>query len=143
MPLRTPRVSTPSPRSPRPQPPPEPVPIQNVQRGINLAGDSLATSSRFTVTASGTTNTKGSYTQVFASTKFDSSMLVLSLDDVAVSATNTGVLRDVAIGASGQESVIIANIIFGALGHGPVFQAPIFIAAGTRVAIRIQSATSA
>lgn len=116
------------------------MPIQNVQRGINLAGDSLATSAVFTVTASGTANTKGSYTQVFAATTFDSQQLVIQLDDITVSATNTGVLMDVAVGAGGSEQVIIANINFGAFGHGPVFVAPMFIPAGSRVAVRIQSA---
>lgn len=117
------------------------MPIQNVGRGLNIAGDSTITGT-VTVTASASTNTKGSYAQVFAATAFDTCMIVLQPDDVTVSATNTSTLLDVAIGGAGSETVIINNINLGAWGHGPVFIAPIYIPKGNRVAMRIQSAVA-
>jgi len=116
------------------------MPIQNVQRAPIPpgGGDSVATGA-VTVTASGTINTKGSWTQVFAATTYDTWMIVVQPDDVQVSATNSATLLDVGIGAAGVEQVLIPNIYMGAWNHGSIFQAPMFIPAGTRVAIRCQS----
>jgi hypothetical protein len=117
------------------------MPIQNVQRGANLAGDSVTTGS-VTVTANAVANTKGAWQQVFASTVTDSGWLVVQPDDVFVSATNTGTLLDVGVGAAGVEQVIVPNIVMGAWQHGSMFMCPMFIPAGSRVSIRIQSAVA-
>jgi hypothetical protein len=114
------------------------MPLQNVQRGPNVAGDSMSTS--MTVTGSGTAHTKGAWTQIFASTTVDSGWVVLMPDDVAVSATNTATLVDIGVGAAGSERVVVADINVGGWGHGPSFQAPLFVPAGSRVAVRLQSA---
>lgn len=114
------------------------MPLQNVQRGPNVAGDSLSAS--MTVTASATANTKGAWAQMFAATTVDSGYLVLMPDDITVSATNTATLVDVGVGAAGVEQVVLSNINIGAWGHGSDFIAPLFIPAGSRVSLRIQSA---
>jgi len=112
--------------------------LQNVQRGPNVAGDSLSAS--LAATASGTANTKGAWAQLWASTAVNSSMLVCMFDDVTVSATNTATLVDIGIGGAGSEVVVIANISVGGLGHGTTHVFPLYIPAGTRVSIRLQSA---
>jgi hypothetical protein len=114
------------------------VPIQNVQRAANVAGDSNPTGA-VTVTASATVNTKGAWVQCFAATAVDSAGLVMQPDDVQVSATNTSTLMDIGVGAPGSEQVVVPNINIGGWGHGAMFQAPLFIPAGSRVAVRIQS----
>ena len=112
--------------------------LQNVQRGPNVAGDSLSTS--MTVTGSATAHTKGSWTQIFASTTVDSGYLVLMPDDITVSATNSATLVDIGVGAAGSERIVIADINVGAWGHGAMFQTPLFIPAGSAVSVRLQSA---
>jgi hypothetical protein len=90
----------------------------------------------------GAANTKGAYTQVVASTPFASSRVYLTPE--YHSAAWRFVLVDVATGAAGAETVIVANIAgasdMDAIASG--FTAiDVDIPAGSRVAVRAQSAT--
>jgi hypothetical protein len=97
------------------------------------------------VTASGTAHTKGSYVQLIASLNFDVYLVKMMLTDVSASTTNTAFLVDIAIGAAGQEEVIIPNINAGYAcpavgGAGLMYEFPLYIPAGSRVAARAQAA---
>jgi hypothetical protein len=115
--------------------------------GIDDIGFNAAASKGTTVNASSTINTKGSYSQLVASTTRDYVGLLISIDP----GTNYGLvgnqLYDLAIGASGSEIVIIPNILSpktangNALGPTPFGPIPLQIPAGTRLAARAQSDT--
>jgi hypothetical protein len=94
------------------------------------------------ITAAGSTNTKGSYTQLVASTAKDYAGLFI-IPDVGATSTATGLLLDIAIGAGGSEQIIIPNWyqhpFLDKMASGFV---PVRIPAGTRVAVRCQSATA-
>lgn len=100
-----------------------------------------------TVTASASTNTKGSYAQLVASTTRDYIGLFGAFDTGGTTTAHHNLL-DIAIGASGSEQVIIPN--FPAVSSAQGLSAnlfspenipftPILIPAGTRIAARMQS----
>jgi hypothetical protein len=96
-----------------------------------------------TVTASATTHTKGSWTQLLASSSADASLVVIGVNNFAV-ATDTSSLLDIGTGASGSETVLIGDIAIG--GHSTLngnlstyVPIPMRVASGTRIAARIQS----
>ena len=100
------------------------------------------------VAASGSTNTKGSYSQVVASTTMDYIGFLFTLYD----SNNTGqvgnagrYLFDIAIGAGGSEVPIVPNLPVvdntGNTGIHSLFF-PIPIPSGTRIAVRCQCATA-
>lgn len=96
-----------------------------------------------TVTANSSAHTKGSYSQIIASTSANASFLFVQVSGIGAAATNTAVLLDIATGASGSETVIASNIAVGgaaaAAGLSGLFVGfPIKIASGTRIAARIQ-----
>jgi hypothetical protein len=97
-----------------------------------------------TVTANATANTKGSWTQLIASSSGNTSSIVVSAAGVGATATNTATLLDIGIGASGSETVIIGDVAVGASGStgqgvNNSFGIPFKIASGTRISARIQS----
>ena len=64
-----------------------------------------------TIDAGGTANTKGSYTQMVASTSRDYCALAWCMDSLNVTPANTAnFLVDVAIGGAGSEQVIVSNL---------------------------------
>jgi len=97
-----------------------------------------------TVTANTAAHTKGSYSELIASTSANAGLLVLMVQDISTAATNTATLIDVATGASGSETVIISNLaVGGALTTngqtGVAVAVPFQIPSGTRLSARIQS----
>lgn len=96
------------------------------------------------VTASGTANTKGAYTELIASTVGDSYGVWVYLRGLQTSATNTSCLVDISLGAAASEVVLIPNVNAGAAdiaNRGMQFYFfPVFIPAGSRVAARCQAA---
>ena len=92
------------------------------------------------LTPSSTANTKGSYSQLVTSTTYDIDFLeiVLCADYTAA----CGILVDIAIGSSGNETVIVSNLDVS-LGNSNVvtqtYAFPISIPAGTRISARVQS----
>jgi len=97
-----------------------------------------------TVTANTSAHTKGSWSELIASTSANASLLVLHVQDVSAASTNTATLLDLATGASGSESAIASDIAIGGAQTttGPVGVAvsiPLKISSGTRLSARIQS----
>lgn len=99
-------------------------------------GTSTAVQGGTTVTSSATAHTKGSWTQLDASTSFDASLLIL---DIAVQFQDTLYLFDVGIGASGSEQVLFPNLLVSqsTAVTTEVFL-PVAIPAGSRIAVRSQ-----
>ena len=99
----------------------------------------------YTVVAStsGAVNTKGAYTQIVASTPYDSSRLFLIAEFGNAGARL--ILMDIATGGVGTETVIIANLAvyidFDAIASG-VVPLNVNIPAGTRLSVRVQSLTA-
>jgi len=101
-------------------------------------------SAEVSLTANTSAHTKGSYSELIASTSANAGLLVLMVQDIAAAATNTATLIDVATGASGSETAIISNLaVGGALTTtgptGVAVAVPLKIASGTRISARIQS----
>jgi hypothetical protein len=101
-------------------------------------------SAEVSLTANASAHTKGSYSELIASTSANAGLLVLMVQDIAAAATNTATLIDIATGASGSETDIIGNLaVGGALTTtgptGVAVAVPLKIASGTRISARIQS----
>jgi hypothetical protein len=118
--------------------------------GVDSIGFAAGTTTGTTCTASGSTNTKGSYAQLTASTARDY-IGVIPIFDIGSATTPAGdFLYDIAIGAGGSEIVIIPNIPVSKWGStqgyaqtplgGPFL--PIQIPAGTRISARCQCDTA-
>jgi hypothetical protein len=104
----------------------------------------VQSSAEVSITANTSAHTKGSYSELIASTSANAGLLVLMVQDVATTATNTATLIDVATGASGSETVIISNLAVGgalttASPVGVAVSIPFQIPSGTRLSARIQS----
>jgi hypothetical protein len=114
--------------------------------GLNYVSAPVGpTPSTLTLTASGSTNTKGSYTQLVASLGFTSNAVIIDF----VAATNSAsALFDIATGAGGAEVVVIPNVATDSWATSTLNSAqysgryPLSIASGTRVAGRCQSSTA-
>ena len=101
-------------------------------------------SAEVSITANTSAHTKGSYSELIASTSANAGLLVLMVQDVSTVATNTATLIDIATGASGSETVIISNLAVGgavatAGPTGVAVSIPLQIPSGTRISARIQS----
>jgi hypothetical protein len=113
------------------------------QANLNDQGTNAAASLGTTLTASGSTNTKGSYAQLVASTPYDASGFWLLLS--GASSLTAGYLVDLAIGAAASEIVLVPNVPFNiqsAANSGTLaIFVPCAIPAGTRISARVQSST--
>ena len=109
--------------------------------GLNLRF--LASSSNVTVTASATTHTVGSWTQILADTATSETagLLMFFANSTTAAATDTGMLLDIGTGAAGSEVVRVQSLAISqqSLCHTAI---PIRIPGSTRVAARIQSSVS-
>lgn len=104
-----------------------------------VTGSSIGT----TLTASGTTNAKGSYVQLVASSSTDTDWMMVSINPQGGNLNSVAV--DIAIGASGSESVLVNNLIAVTKNTQPitpVYMFPCSIPAGTRISARCQSSLS-
>lgn len=99
-----------------------------------------------TVTAAAALHTKGVYSQLIASTNFDWNGFWLGVANTGLSATQTDMLLDIAIGGAASEQVLLPNLLCGWRGtqnlSPMMIFVPIFIARGTRIAARLQSLIS-
>lgn len=109
--------------------------------GINLRF--LASSTNITTTASATTHTVGSWTQILADTATTETagLLMVFANSTTAAATDTGMLLDIGTGAAGSEVVRVQSLAISQQGscHTAI---PIRIPGSTRVAARIQSSVS-
>jgi len=94
-----------------------------------------------TITANTAAHTKGSWIQLTSSLSGDTSFLIFTVINIAVNDANSASLLDIGIGGSGAEVAIAENIAIGGARNvgGIVCAFPIKLAAGTRVAARLQS----
>lgn len=94
-----------------------------------------------TVTAHASANTKGSYVEIVATTSFPSIGLLFSFEQGSLSGD---ALLDIAIGAGGSEQPIIENMLVSGVSPlrlGASIFIPISIPSGSRISMRMQSAT--
>lgn len=96
-----------------------------------------------TVTADTTSHTKGAWTEIVpaAAYSFDVGMVVVRIQNVSASATNTAMLIDIGVGAASSEQVLLPNILAGGNGSSP-YWFPIFVPGGTRISARCQAAVA-
>ncbi|MDO8706432.1 MAG: hypothetical protein Q7J84_15945 [Sulfuricaulis sp.] len=112
---------------------------------IEAAGIVAASSRGTEVISNATANTKGSWTQLIASTAFDAQGFILQLNS-ETSTGNKAFLIDIGIGAAASEQVILANFHewqYSAFGEHVSLQAyvPLAIPAGSRIAVRQQDSS--
>lgn len=98
-----------------------------------------STSSGTTVTTGGSAHTKGSWAEITASTPINADAVIVVLRG----ASGADTLTDIAVGASGSETVIFENLYHGngtspSIGHGATYTIPVSIPAGTRISARSQ-----
>lgn len=112
--------------------------------GVDSLGFVAASTNGVTVTAATPANNKGAYAQIAVATR---DYAGIALGPMFASAATTTNLADVAVGAAGSEVVIIPNLPLCQVnqavnypGGVPFF--PIEISAGTRISMRMQSATA-
>lgn len=115
-------------------------PLYDMQRTESIAADT-ANSRGTTVTASSSTNIKGSYAQLVAATAFKASGILIMISDITVAQES---LMDIAIGAASSEVIIAENLAIvgmpvGSISPGMQYFLPVEIPAGTRIAARTQS----
>lgn len=108
------------------------------------AGSVTATSSGTAPSTPGSNNTKGSWTELLASTSYDGVGLIVQV--FCDSATLTGLL-DIGVGGSGSEVAIVENFHFVRLassygGSGQIF-IPVHVPAGSRISCRVQVSSTA
>ncbi len=101
---------------------------------------SNATSGVRGISASATTNTKGAWTEIIASSAEDYDCLLFMF---AAATSNVSYLVDVGIGGAGSEVVIAADI-HTSIGNNSAewFAIPRSIPAGTRISVRCASSTA-
>ena len=114
--------------------------------GVDSIGFVSASTQGTTITGSGTTNTKGSYSQLIASTTRDYLGFFFAQDTLnATVIAASSYLFDIAIGASGSEVPIAPNVLGTAVAslglNLPITSGlyPIPIPAGSRISARLQS----
>lgn len=119
--------------------------------GMDSIGFVLSAVTGSTIDPGGTTNTKGAYTQLVATTSKDYMGFMIGIDALngAAGSVTGNVLLDIAIGGAGTEVVILPNfqIILPNSGVQDVLNTPsqifwIPIPSGTRVAARAQSSNN-
>ncbi len=104
------------------------------------------TATGVTITANASNNTKGSYTQLVASTPFACQMIQVSIQ-AGTSAADITYLLDIATGGAGSETDIVANLLvdnqntISANESVRQFIVPIAIASGVRLSARCQCST--
>lgn len=99
-----------------------------------------------TATASTTAHTKGAWVEVIASTTADADCIDVAVQGIGAGGTNTATLVDIGVGASGAEVVTVADVNVGGWiatlltgDRSQAFRVPVYIPAGSRIAVRIQS----
>lgn len=102
--------------------------------------EATGTSTVATVTAAGSTNTKGTPAQLIASTPFDAHGLIVTIRQI----TGTSrYLLDIMTGANTAELVLVGDIhTSNAVSVCSNFYIPIAVAAGTRISARSQADTA-
>lgn len=116
-----------------------PFPILDGQK-VENGGAVPAGSQGTNVTAAGSTNTKGNYSQLIAATSVPAKGLFIVATNAAA---GVDYLLDIAIGAAASEQVILENLLISAssIPVGSYYFFPCEIPAGMRIAARVQATT--
>ena len=113
---------------------------QDVQRYGVGSFDSGTSSALPLATASGSTNTKGSWVEIDASVDFDAAGFYLVIEHGSNAAADK--LLDIGEGAAASEVAIVSNLLLGQpvsfLAHAWQVHVPIPVKAGTRLSARLQ-----
>lgn len=102
-------------------------------RNVTITGQATTTP---TPAAGATAHTKGAWVQLIASTSGDSNLFTSIWQSASVSATDTAMVMDIGVGASGSETVVAPDIALGGTSSNAVIL-PINIPSGSRIAARI------
>lgn len=109
-----------------------------------LAQAAAPTIATATVVGSGTANTKGSWTEIVASTSVAADGLVLYIGVTSSATTDTSALLDIGIGAAGSEVTVVPNLQVGwrnsnaGQGQRIEYVLPVSVPKGSRIAARVQ-----
>lgn len=107
---------------------------------VTLGGTILADSVSAAPASSASTHTKGTYSQLVASTSADASGLYFGVNNAA--ASGRSFLLDLAIGAAASEQVILSNFLIDQpLRFVASLHLPALIPAGSRLSARVQCDT--
>jgi hypothetical protein len=109
---------------------------------VSAFGVDTSTSDGVSVTASGTANTKGAWTELIPSTGHSATAIEVSFNHSSL--LSGTFLLDIGIGASGSETVLVPDLLFS--GNWQGFPAPallpITVPAGTRLSARVACSTA-
>lgn len=112
---------------------------------VVTAGIDLSLSSGVTVVG-GAINTKGAWSELSASTGYESCAVVVQMSQSVTSTNGARILLDIGVGGAGSEEVILSNLISSqvsqSVSKNSSFEFPLKIPAGVRVSARIQSTTA-
>lgn len=101
-------------------------------------------SEALTITAGSAAHTKGAWIEVMASLPRDAYGIAVCGGITGANGANRAALMDIGIGSAGSENVIFPNLqvgcVIAAQSRRPVI--PLFLPRGSRVAVRVQSATA-
>lgn len=87
----------------------------------------------------GASNTPGAWTELITASAADAHYVTLNFINTYVSAQAVPMLADLAIGAAGSEVAIVSSIACGQM-NGVTVVLPLFVTAGSRIAIRLTTA---
>lgn len=113
-----------------------PLPTSPVRRAVSRTASSVSYTS---VVSSGTANAEGAWAQVTASCPIDTKALFLRGNGFNSSGVASPGQLDIAVGASGSEQVILADLQVGNSPANASWIVPCSIAAGQRIAYRLAS----
>lgn len=115
---------------------------------VTAYGATAADSGGVSVDPGGTANTKGSWTEIVASTTASMKVLIIGTGNQAnLAATAASWLADIGVGGAGSEQIIVPNYRLVASVNetlGPLFSPviPVSIPQGSRLAVRSQCTTT-
>jgi hypothetical protein len=120
----------------------EPMLFSALEYGDSFSGSGGNIYPGFASINGSTSNVAGSWIELI-STSVETHCLMLSIYGMAVSATDTRGLVDVATGASGAETVIVSSLPAGfsstIQAQGFFYMIPVYIPSGTRISVRLRS----
>lgn len=122
------------------------VPTQIAWQNNLVATPTVTSPVGTTITAHADIHTKGSWTELFSATTYDSYGFFLRICESTSTGVQTDLLVDIGIGAAASEVVILPDFLAGWAGqamNGRPFFIPLFIPRGARVAARCQALITA
>lgn len=91
-----------------------------------------------TLSAVNPANTKGSYATLASGTTYAGTWVYLNTGAIASSGTDTSAVLDIAFGTAGNETIVVADLLFGFRRKGGLLL-PLYVPAGATVRGRIAS----